>query len=641
MISKTLGTLLTNLCVLSLMPDEKRLGEHLYELFRSLPGIDSLGLILYEPAIRLGNPCFDCHNGSPSHCQRCRFHDDPQYSIYTLEIPENYFGTVVLKISDQDLFQSYEPHLSNIFILISMQLENFRYRNDIKASEERFKALFELAPVAYFLNDSEGAFIDGNRACEVLTGYKREELIGKNFIELKLLSPSEIQKTAFTLKPNPMGKPTGPDELILNHRNGQEVLVEMRSFPVTINGEGLVLSMANDITERRQAEEERLRLLASLQQSEKIESIGTLAGGIAHDFNNILGIILGNAELAMDDIPEWNPARHNLDEARRACLRAKEVVGQILSFSRKSVVEQKPINLVPVVKESLKFLRASIPASVDIRENFSNDIDNILGDSAQIQQIVINLCTNASHAMENEGGILEIALENTEIDEDTVSRHSDLNPGSYVHLRVTDTGDGINPEVIARIFDPYFTTKDVGKGTGLGLSVVHGIVNSHNGRITVESKTGKGTTFNILFPAVEKQIPEKPKKLDELPTGNETILFVDDEESMVNLNQQRLERLGYKVTGKTDPSEALEFFRSDPNQFDLVITDMTMPRMTGDKLTQEILKIRPDMPIILCTGYSNRISEERAQKLGIRKYIEKPIEMETLAKSVREVLDRK
>ena len=402
----------------------------------------------------------------------------------------------------------------------------------------------------------------------------------------------------------------------------------MRSFPVTINGEGLVLSMANDITERRQAEEERLRLLASLQQSEKIESIGTLAGGIAHDFNNILGIILGNAELAMDDIPEWNPARHNLDEARRACLRAKEVVGQILSFSRKSVVEQKPINLVPVVKESLKFLRASIPASVDIRENFSNDIDNILGDSAQIQQILINLCTNASHAMENEGGILEIALENTEIDEDTVSRHSDLNPGSYVHLRVTDTGDGINPEVIARIFDPYFTTKDVGKGTGLGLSVVHGIVNSHNGRITVESKTGKGTTFNILFPAVEKQIPEKPKKLDELPTGNETILFVDDEESMVNLNQQRLERLGYKVTGKTDPSEALEFFSSDPNQFDLVISDMTMPRMTCDQLTQEILKIRPDMPIILCTGYSNRISEERAQKLGIRKYIEKPIEME-------------
>ena len=196
-------------------------------------------------------------------------------------------------------------------------------------------------------------------------------------------------------------------------------------------------------------------------------------------------------------------------------------------------------------------------------------------------------------------------------------------------------------EVVDRIFDPYFTTKGVGKGTGLGLSVVHGIVNSHNGRISVESGAGKGTTFKILFPAVEKQIPEKPKKLEELPTGQERILFVDDENAMVSLNQQRLERLGYKVTGKTNPSEALEFFRSDPNQFDLVITDMTMPRMTGDKLAQEVLKIRSDIPIIICTGYSNRMSEAKAQELGIRKYIEKPIEMENLARSVREVLDGK
>jgi CheY-like chemotaxis protein len=372
-----------------------------------------------------------------------------------------------------------------------------------------------------------------------------------------------------------------------------------------------------------------------------MESIGTLAGGIAHDFNNILGIILGNMELAIDDVPKWNPVRQNLDEVQKACLRAKDVVRQILSFSRKSEVEQKPLNIGPVVTESLKLLRASIPTSVDIRQNISKDIHNFFGDSTQIHQVMINLCTNAAHAMENDGGILEVTLENTEVDEDTASQYPELNPGPHVHLRVSDTGDGIKPEVVDRVFDPYFTTKEVGKGTGMGLAVVHGIVKSHHGSISVESDPGKGTTFKILFPSVEKKNKGETKILQELPTGNEKILFVDDEEAMVNLNQQRLEKLGYKVIPKTDPSEALAFFRGNPDQIDLVISDMTMPHMTGDRLAQEILKIRPDMPIILCTGYSQKISKETARELGIRKYIEKPIEKETLARSIREGLDGK
>jgi CheY-like chemotaxis protein len=339
-------------------------------------------------------------------------------------------------------------------------------------------------------------------------------------------------------------------------------------------------------------------------------------------------------------VPEWNPARKNLDKVKNACLRAKDVIGQILSFSRKSEVEQKPINIVPVVTEALNLLRASIPASVDIRRNISNDVESILGDPTRIHQVMINLCTNAAHAMEDDGGTLEVVVENTEIDNDTASRYAELNPGHHVHLSVSDTGDGISPEIIDRVFDPYFTTKDVGKGTGLGLSVVHGIVNSHHGRISVKSETGKGTTFSILFPAVNKrETPYEPKKLQELATGNERILFVDDEDSMVELNQQRLERLGYGVTGVGDPMEALALFRSEPKSFDLIITDMTMPHLTGDKLAQEILKIRPDTPIILCTGYSDKISEENVREFGIRKYIEKPIEMETLAKAVREVLD--
>jgi PAS domain S-box-containing protein len=401
------------------------------------------------------------------------------------------------------------------------------------------------------------------------------------------------------------------------------------------------IEIAIDITDLKNAEKEREQLRGQLIQSQKMESIGTLAGGIAHDFNNILGIILGNAELAMDDVPEWNPARNNLDEVRKACLRAKDVIRQILAFSRKSEIEQKSTNIASVVVESLKLSRASIPTSIEIRQNIANDVDDILGDPTQMHQIMINLCTNAAHAMENDGGILDVTLENTEIDEDTASEYPELNPGPHVHLGVSDTGDGINAEVIDRVFDPYFTTKEVGKGTGMGLAVVHGIVKSHHGSISVESELGKGTTFKILFPAVKEKVGDEPKDAQELPTGKERILFVDDEESMVNLNQQRLERLGYKVTPQTDSSEALKLFLYDPNQFDLVITDMTMPRMTGDKLTQEILKIRADMPIILCTGYSERMSSERAQELGIRKYIEKPIEMETLARSVREVLDGK
>ena len=408
---------------------------------------------------------------------------------------------------------------------------------------------------------------------------------------------------------------------------------QVSSSPI-VHGDGSVSEMTvfRDTTDF-------LRLQSQLQQSHKMESIGTLAGGIAHDFNNILGIILGNAELVMDDVPEWNRSRQNLDEIRKACLRAKDVVRQILSFSRKSEMEQKPINIATVVTESLKLLRASIPTSIEIRQNIANDVAEMLGDSTQIHQVMINLCTNAAHAMEDDGGTLEVTLESKEIDEDTASQYPELNPGPYVQLLVSDTGGGISPEILDRIFDPYFTTKDVGKGTGLGLSVVHGIVNAHHGRISVESKTGKGTTFNILFPAVKGKTRDEPKEFQELPTGKERILFVDDEESMVNLNQQRLERLGYKVIPKTDPSKALEFFRSNPEQIDLIITDMTMPKMTGDRLAQEILKIRPDMPIILCTGYSQRMSEDKAQELGIRKYIEKPIEMENLARSVREVLD--
>ena len=484
-------------------------------------------------------------------------------------------------------------------------------------------------------NDPDWTFVFASDGCLSLTGYNSADLVGNAKIACgSLIHEDDRQMVWDTIQIALKNK----RPFNLTYRI---TTADQRELWVWEQGQGIfdvdnniiaLEGFITDISEQKQLE-------AKLLQAQKMESIGTLAGGIAHDFNNILGIILGNTELAMDDVPEWNPASRNLDEARKACLRAKGLVKQILSFSRKSETERKPLRISSVVSESLKFLRASIPTSIEILQNIANDVHDIMGDPTQIHQIMINLCTNSAHAMEDEGGTLEVAMENIMIHEDAASRYPELNPGPHVHLRVKDTGDGISPEVIGRVFDPYFTTKDVGKGTGLGLSVVHGIVNSHHGRISVESKAGKGTTFSILLPAVEGRTKNDPEGFQKLPTGKEIILFIDDEAPMVTLNQQRLERLGYKVMGKTDPSEALAFFRANPDQIDLVITDMTMPHMTGDKLVREIAEIRPDMPIILCTGYSDKISKASAQELGVRKYIEKPIEKGTLARSVRAVLD--
>jgi CheY-like chemotaxis protein len=371
-----------------------------------------------------------------------------------------------------------------------------------------------------------------------------------------------------------------------------------------------------------------------------MESIGTLSGGIAHDFNNLLGIILGNAEMAMDDVPELHPAKFNLNEIRTASLRARDVVKQLLSFGRKTDPKQRPVKLVQIAEDALKFLRSSIPTSIEIRQNIPVDTDDsILADSTQINQVMINLCTNAAHAMEDTGGVMTIGIQNIYLDQISAAVYPHLPPGNYVKLTVSDTGPGIDPEIKNRIFDPYFTTKEVGKGSGIGLSVVHGIVKNHNGAISVDSKFGKGTTFSILFPVAEEEAVIETEPVEKLSTGNERILIVDDEESMAEIGRRRLERLGYRVEAKTNSIEALELFRADPDQFDLVITDMTMPHITGDKLVKEILKIRPDMPTILCTGFSEKIDEEKAKEIGVRQYIEKPFDRGKLSRLVRKVLD--
>jgi len=399
-------------------------------------------------------------------------------------------------------------------------------------------------------------------------------------------------------------------------------------------------SLISQIIILKREQKERKKLEQQLIQAHKMEAVGTLTGGIAHDFNNMLGIILGNTELAMDDVPEWNAARLNLEEIKTASLRAKDVVRQLLSFARRTDQERKPVELNPIIIGALKLLRSSIPTSIEIRSNIPREPAIILADPTQIHQIMISLCTNATHAMEEDGGVLEISLGSMTLDESSAQSY-ELSPGRYVKLTVTDTGHGIDPEIKVRIFDPYFTTKEVGKGSGMGLAVVHGIVMSHDGVILVDSAVGKGTSLNIFLPVIESE-PVSEAPIDEdLPTGKERILLVDDEESIIRMGHQRLERLGYKVESTTSPLEALDIFRSEPKQFDLVITDLTMPKMTGDKLVKEILNIRSNMPIIICTGFSKKMDREIARKIDAAGYLEKPHEKRDLAKMVRNVLDGK
>lgn len=371
-----------------------------------------------------------------------------------------------------------------------------------------------------------------------------------------------------------------------------------------------------------------------------MEAIGTVAGGIAHEFNNILGIIIGNTELAMDRIEKLSPVRLNLEQIKKAGLRASDVVRHLLNFSRKTEQIKKTTDIRLLVKESMKLLRSSIPKSIDIQLNQPDSMPAIKADPTQIHQVLINLCTNAAHSMEDEGGILKIDLTEIELDHVTRTQFQEIDPGRYIQLAISDTGHGIDPKIIANIFDPYFTTKEIGKGTGMGLAVVLGIVKNHNGAINVYSEPGKGSIFKVLFPVADGNAVQTEPVLQKLPGGNETILFVDDEEGLTQIGCNLLEQLGYSVESKTDPQEALRLYQSDPSLFDLIITDMTMPNLQGDQLIKEVLKINPRMPVILCTGFSNRIDSETAIKIGASGYIEKPIDKKSLAYAVRTALDK-
>jgi PAS domain S-box-containing protein len=398
------------------------------------------------------------------------------------------------------------------------------------------------------------------------------------------------------------------------------------------DGRPAKIQIATDITDQKKME-------TDLRQAHKMEAIGTLAGGIAHDFNNILSAIIGFSELAIEEADPGTLLVNNLEEVLIACRRAQDLVRQILAFARRSDERVKPFIVGTVAREALRLLRSSIPATITIKRNITSE-SAIIGNPTQVHQIFMNLCTNAAHAMERGGGVLNVDVFDVRL-EGRSPEEPDLDPGDYLKITISDTGEGIPPEIIDAVFEPYFTTKGSGEGSGMGLAVVQGIVESYGGKIYVESRSGRGTTFSIYLPIAYKRSELTPEPKIDLPRGNEHILLVDDELPIINMGRQALERLGYRVTSRTSSIEALSLFRIKPHEFDLVISDMTMPNMTGDKLAVEMMRIRPDIPVILCTGYSNTITEDQALQIGVKAFIYKPIIKKDLANVIRSVLDQR
>ena len=428
-----------------------------------------------------------------------------------------------------------------------------------------------------------------------------------------------------------------------NIKTGDLIDVYARTFTVRRPNTRKPLFLANvsmDITDLKLAEEEKKKLEAQLQQAHKVESIGTLAGGIAHDFNNILSPIILHTEMVLENISKEGPLRFSLKEILRASLRAKDLVKQILTFSRQAEQERIPLIINPVIKEAIRLLRSSLPSTIEIRQKIEAEDIVILADPTQIHQILMNLCTNAANAMRESGGVLEVGLVDVDLHSDDTNHFVDSEPGQYIKLTVSDTGHGIEPAIMNKIFNPYFTTQEKGKGTGLGLSVVHGIVNTHGGHISTYSELGNGTRFDVYLPLFDSaDIKAETVSPEKLAAGDEHILLVDDEKGIVDVVQQMLVHLGYQVTVRTSSIEALEVFRASMDKFDLVITDQTMPNMTGKELAKELMSIRPNIPIILCTGFSEQIGERRAKEMGISAFIMKPIVMKEMANTIRHLMD--
>jgi two-component system, cell cycle sensor histidine kinase and response regulator CckA len=515
----------------------------------------------------------------------------------------------------------------------------------LTASEEKYRTLLDTIEDGYYEVDLAGNIKQFNKAMARMLQYSAEELKGKNYLEFVDANDkitifktfNQVYRTGNPVKVFDW-RLIRKNNILCHVETSVSLNLDKNNVPTGFSG------IIRDLTDRYEGEKRRKELEAQLHQSQKLESLGTLAGGIAHDLNNILFPMIGYTEMTMEELPANSPLRDNLDKVMKSANRAKAMIQQILAFGRQRSDEYaEPVQIEPVIMETVDFLRNSFPSTISIEKKIAGSIGKVSINASSFHQVIMNLCTNALHAMEDQpSGRLEISVEQRHMTESDTALYRDLMVGDYVRICVADNGIGIGPEVAGKIFEPYFTTKPQDKGTGLGLSVSYGIIKNAGGIITVSSIPGNGSNFEIILPVADchASIPLKRAEFYlPLPTGTETVLLVDDEHRIVELEKQMIESLGYTVIPRTSSIEALAAFRHNPAKFDIVITDQTMPNMNGIEFAKNILSIRPDIPVIICTGFSEKVTMEKIDAMGIKGILTKPIPKSELAVVVRRALD--
>ena len=545
-------------------------------------------------------------------------------------------------VRDVQIFSSPIPlsHKKIVFALIFDITARKQAETALRESEKNFRLLFENSPLGTYIATPDGNIIDGNTALLKILGSPSLEATKQ--INVLTFPPLVENGYADKFRQCVQDMKTIPFEITYQSKWGKLSHLSAYLIPLS-NQTGTVekvYTIMEDITARKKAEEERYKLETQLRRSQKLETIGTLTGGIAHDFNNILSPILGYTELALLKTNENEPIAKDLQHVLRGTKRAKELVEQILLFSKQSEKEHQPLYFQELIIEALRLLRPSIPASIKIKKRIDHSCPKVLADPTQMHQILINLCTNAWQAMEGKNGVLTIRLEESLLDSDSVKLLQNIEPGHYVKLTISDTGNGMDDATIERIFEPFFTTKKPHKGTGLGLSVVHGIVRSHNGEIMVESKPGRGSSFHIFLPVSTKDNVSASVQNETFRGGNESILIVDDEEDISMMVKTILENYGYRVKAFKNPQAILKAFLQAPQAYDLVISDFTMPQMNGLELAEKIHHKKPETAVIIMTGFGEKLAESVLQQNSIDLLLSKPISVTELAKAVRTILDK-
>lgn len=549
-------------------------------------------------------------------------------------------GMMEDKSSGKTLMKELEDARRRIASLEESLLEHQKMLKALQEIEEVYRYHFSYTRDVLYFYDDQFRIQSVSPNVENILGYKPEELIGRCFQDLSLLDNADLGKAVDNALTVLSGKTVMFSTYTFIAKNGTRLFGEVSGIPLMHDGRVAgVISVARDITDRIKAEEEKKRLENDLVQAHKMDALGRFAGGIAHDLNNILYPIIIDSEWLLGEMEPGTPVHEVMEQVLTAAYRQRDLVRQILFFSRQNGQKTVAIKISDLVKETISFVRSMLPSTIEIRQHIDAGADTILGDPTQIQQVVMNLMKNAADSILSQRGAIDVTLEKAYLD--PASRHSEMKAGPYVRFAVKDAGCGMAPDIMDRIFEPFFTTKAEGKGCGMGLSVVHGVLKSHGGTITAESEPGKGSLFTVFLPVYDGRSPKEEPSGEKHPPmkGMGRILVIDDEEIILSSIRRTLENSGYHVIALKDAMEALEVFAKNPDGFDLVITDLTMPGMTGIELSKKLLSLRSDLPVILSTGYSDAIDEREMKSLGIREMIVKPSNIVELKTAVRRVLE--